>query len=166
MKRILIATLCVVLVATLTSCKKESRPEGMPDLFPCSIKIIQDSAPLADAQVSIVSNDPQIARFPCGGNTNSEGIVQLKTMGFNGAPEGSFKVVVSKIEALNQPTSYEEAQKFEEEGTEEESFDLVERQYGDSSSTPLLIEVQRSNPAPIELDVGSAVRISRADLMK
>lgn len=87
-------------------------------------------------------------------------------MGFNGAPEGSFKVVISKIEALNQPTSYEEAQKFEEEGTEEESFDLVERQYGDSSSTPLLIEVQRSNPAPIELDVGSAVRISRADLMK
>ncbi|MBQ9813272.1 MAG: hypothetical protein IJM54_08140 [Thermoguttaceae bacterium] len=166
MKKIVIATLCVLLAVASTSCKKEKRPDGMPDIYPCSLKIVQDSAPLADAQVSIVSSDPQIMRFPCGGNTDANGIVELKTMGFKGAPAGSFKVVVSKIEATNRPSSYEEAQQLQEQGAKEESFDLVDRKYADASTTPLSIEVQKSNPAPIELDVGEAVRISREDLMR
>ena len=48
----------------------------------------------------------------------------------------------------------------------EESFDLVDRKYGDVSTTPLSIEIQTSNPQPIEVDVGEAVHISREDLMR
>ena len=47
-----------------------------------------------------------------------------------------------------------------------ESFDLVDRKYGDVSTTPLSIEIQTSNPQPIEVDVGEAVHISREDLMR
>lgn len=165
MRKLLVLALCLLIVTT-ASCKQEKRPAGMPEIYPCSLKIVQDSAPLADAEVSVVSSDPQIVRFPCGGVSDQDGIVELKTMGFKGAPAGSFKVVVSKIEYLNQPKSYDEAQKFQSEGIKEESFDLVDRKFGDASTTDLQIEIQQSNSAPIEIDVGEAVRVSRADLMR
>ena len=165
MKKLLLLPLCLLLIVG-TSCKGEKRPDGMPEIYPCSIKVLQGGAPLADADVSAVSTDPQVMRFPCGGITDQDGIVKLKTMGFDGAPAGACKVVVSKIEWKNRPTNYDEAQKFNSEGVKEEGFDLVDRKYGDVSTTPLSIEIQTSNPQPIEVDVGEAVHISREDLMR
>ena len=167
MKQIMIAGALVLVTFVASSCKQEKRPDGMPELYPCSLKIIQDGKPLADAEVAVVSSDPQVARFPCGGVSNQEGVVELKTMAsFKGAPSGKFKVVVSKIEWINRATDYEEAQKNQAEGIKEESYDLVARVYADSSTTPLTIEIQQSNPNPIEIDVGEAVHISREDLMR
>ena len=160
--------LTAICLATLVaiSCKNEKRPDGMPDIYPCSLKIIQDSQPLPDAQVRIASSDPQIARFPCGGTSDQSGVVELKTMGFKGAPRGTFKVVVSKIEWKNRPSNAEEARKYESEGIKEESYDLVDRKFADASTTPLEIEIQEGVSSPIEIDVGSAVHVSREDLMR
>ena len=164
-KAFLLVAICVALTFS-TSCKREKRPDGMPDIYPCSIRVVQDGKPLADAEIAIVSSDPQIARFPCGGITDANGIAELKTMTFKGAPKGSFKVVVSKVEWINRPSCYEEAQKNQSEGIKEESYDLVDRKYGDSSTTPLKIEIQENALEPIEIDVGEAVRVSREDLMR
>ena len=166
MKKISLMAFCLFLAVAAVGCKSEKRPDGMPELYPRSLKIIQDSKPLDGAQVSIISSDPKIARFPCGGNSDANGLVELKTMGFDGAPLGAFKVVVSKIEAINRPSSYEEAQKFQNEGIKEEAYDLVERKFTDSATTPLTVEFKEADSTTIELDVGEAVRISREDLMR
>src|SRR5690606_8372893 len=84
------------LLASLIGCG-ESRPEGLPALFPASVTIEQDGKPLSDATVTLVPTDPALARWPVGGQTDATGTANLKTyMQYEGAPAGSFKVTVNK----------------------------------------------------------------------
>jgi len=154
---------CVVaIVATLFlgACKGEKRPDGLPKLYPCSVKIIQGGAPLAGADVMLVAQDPNLMRRPTGGTTDESGVAKLNTYGFAGAPEGSFKVMVVKTETEG-AVSAEDAVKNMESGTlsSEERFDLVDQQYRDQTTTPFTLEVKASGNETKEFDVGEAVRI-------
>ncbi|MDR1270918.1 MAG: carboxypeptidase-like regulatory domain-containing protein [Planctomycetaceae bacterium] len=81
---------------SLTACREETLP-GMPKRYPASLTVIQDGKPLADAQVVLINIDPN-SNWSGGGNTDKNGVVQLRTLGqFNGIPEGTYKVGVSKI---------------------------------------------------------------------
>lgn len=166
LRKLFCLTLACALVLTSVSCKKEKRPEGMPEIYPVTLKIIQGGQPLEGAEVSMTSDDPILVKFPAGGVSDKDGLAQVLTYGFKGAPAGKFKVTVAKYEVLNRPSSYEEAQKMQSEGLQEESFDLVEPEYGAKATTSLTVEVQASKSAQtFDLDVGEPVRISRADMM-
>lgn len=153
----LILTICATF---LTACKKDSRPEGLPDLYPLSVKIIQDGAPLEGASVALISGDAALMRWPSGGVTNAEGIAVINTYGFDGAPVGSFKVTVTKTVEEGGAATEEEAAQAMIEGTANNAkmVDLVDPTYKFDSKTPFSIDVQASqdNPTP-EFDVGSAV---------
>jgi hypothetical protein len=89
--------LCVFPAFLLTGCQEKTLP-GMPKRYPASITIIQDGKPLTDAQVILINIDPT-SNWSGGGNTDQNGIVRLRTLGqFDGIPEGTYKVGVSKIE--------------------------------------------------------------------
>ena len=156
------ALLLVIMVLTsFVSCKKEDRPEGLPDLYPISVKIIQDGAPLANANVTLLSSDPQLMRWPCGGCTDEQGVAKLNTYGFDGAPAGKFKVMVCKSETEGGAQTAEEAVQMMKDGvgSSEKTFDLIDPQYKNDSTTPLSLEVlaQSENPTA-EFDVGASVR--------
>ena len=70
-------------------CGGEKRPEGFPEVAECSIKILQEGAPLEGAKVNLVAQDPALMRWGCGGVTNADGVVELRTNGYPGAPVGS-----------------------------------------------------------------------------
>ncbi len=158
-KRILTLFAAFAAVLTFGACGGEKRPEGFPELYPCSVKVIQGGAPLPGATVSLVGEDPQLMRWACGGNADENGVVELSTYGFPGAPAGTFKVVVTKTERPGAPTNAEEAAKTSPEELEGlETFRLVDAIYGSHTTTPLTIEVKAGNNPEQTVDVGEAVR--------
>ena len=70
---------------------------GFPPLYPCQITITQGEQPLEGAMVRLV---PETGSFAWGitGKTDAHGTAKMSThTNYPGAPEGTFKVCVSKI---------------------------------------------------------------------
>lgn len=155
----LLGALAFACVANV-GCGDEKRPDGFPEVAECSIKILQEGAPLEGAQVNLVAQDPALMRWGCGGITNADGVVELRTNGYPGAPVGSFKVVVMKTETIGGAQTPEETQR-QMEGENfgaEETFDLIAPQYRDQTQTPLTLEVKAGKNEMQEFDVGAPVR--------
>lgn len=83
---------CLLSILLFGACKKENRPDGMPVLYPCKVKITLQDAPLEGASVNLANATP----WSGGGTTDQNGVVDIMTRGFPGAPEGEFKVLVTK----------------------------------------------------------------------
>lgn len=153
--------LSLLLLAVFFGCKQEQRPEGLPDLYPFSVRIVQDGTPLPDANVTLITDDSKLMRWPCGGNTDANGVAKLNTYGFDGAPAGKFRVTVSKSESTGGPQNSEEAVKLMQEGSavETQVFDLVDPIYKNQDQTPLTVEVSADpKGGTAEFDVGAATR--------
>ncbi len=151
-----VACACVANVG----CGGEKRPEGFPEVAECSIKILQEGAPLEGAKVNLVAQDPALMRWGCGGVTNADGVVELRTNGYPGAPVGSFKVVVLKTETVGGAQTKEDYQR-QMQGENlgpEETFDLVDRKYADQTQTPFTLEVKAGKNETQEFDVGAPIR--------
>lgn len=163
MRNFTLLAIFITVAASLAGCKKDSRPEGLPDLYPISVKVIQDGAPLEGAHVAFISSDPKLMRWPCGGATGADGIAKINTYGFDGAPEGKFAVTVSKYESEGGMTAEESAAAMKDGSApppqSESVYNLVGMNFGNSSKTPLSVEVKavELNETP-EFDVGKAER--------
>jgi len=70
----------------------------MPDLYPVTIMVTQENAPLTDALIDLVPSDGQNA-WGAGGKTDAQGVaIMFARPDFKGAPIGKYKVVVTKKE--------------------------------------------------------------------
>lgn len=133
----------------LSGCKKENRPEGLPVLYSCSVKVVHGDEPAEGVDVRLY--DPAVSRqWSVSGTTDASGVAQLRTHGqFPGAPAGTFKVVLRKSENENTGPEGRETVKI---------FSLVEKQYRDESTTPLEISVGNKGVAQT-FDIGEPVRV-------
>jgi hypothetical protein len=141
----------LLLCFAVTGCG-EHKPDGLPELVPCKIIVTQDGKPLADAAVTLVNDDTSLSRWLVGGRTNSSGVCNVRTHGkYNGAPIGSFKILVTKEESeiIKEKTADSEE--------ERKLFDLVDTKYKTVLTTDLTFEVPKSG-ASQTFDVGKAVR--------
>ncbi|MDO5552773.1 MAG: carboxypeptidase regulatory-like domain-containing protein [Planctomycetia bacterium] len=145
-----------VIAAILCTACSEKLPDGMPKLYPVSVKITQDGAPLADASVSLVPNDPNLSRWPVAANTDASGTAKLYTYGYPGCPEGSFKVTVTKTEATGGGTDGNPA--ISQSKTPTRIYWLVEKSFRTADTTPLSLEVKSGKNAESTFDVGKPAR--------
>ena len=154
-----------------TGCGGPARPAGMPKLYPASITVIQDGEPLAGALVLLSSEDPELVRWGPTGITDEQGVVVLRTDGkYNGAPLGTFKVVVEKRdrdphphpEWASLPPENPNYRRYDIMEMARKNYDLVELHYGSIVDTPLTVEItaKRKN---YTVDVGKSVRILLKD---
>ena len=152
----------------LSGCKKENRPEGMPPLHSCRITVTQDGKPLEGANVGLYAQD---AKWRSSGTTDVNGVADLVTQGqFKGAPEGSYKVTVSKEEIVSLATpeqlaaiekaKAENPKWYDAPNIKQETWQLVEKQYTDKESTTLELIVSKGRNSET-FDVGKAVRVKQ-----
>ena len=136
-------------------------PAGMPKLYPVLITVTQEGKPLADAGVSLRYADSSAGTWAIGGVTNATGIVKLHTNGFPGAPEGKFKVVLTKQDN-------EGMAEYEAAGAQGDAaaarrvkvkiWSCIKEEYNDPSKTPLAVEITASTKT-LEVDAGPVVKI-------
>ena len=147
------ATLLIAI--TIIGCSDTPRPDGLPTLYPCTITIKQDGKPLEGADILLY--DPAITdRWIVAGQTDTSGVAVLRTHGqFPGAPEGRFKVVVSKTESEGRGWSGDEPRATWEDI---KVYSFVAKEYGNRESTPLEIVIDGKKKSET-FDLGTAERI-------
>ncbi len=168
MKRALIISLLVLPLAALCGCG-EKTPSDMPKLYPTTITITQEGAPLADASVQLLKKGDLTYKWLVGGTTDATGVCVMRTMGkYNGAPEGDFQVVVYKTVKTesatrkaqpNPPEDPTEAQEWAKKVDEEEKeIDYVNLKYKSVDTTDLTVSIT-SGKNEQTLDVGAPVEV-------
>ncbi|MDO4587447.1 MAG: carboxypeptidase regulatory-like domain-containing protein [Planctomycetia bacterium] len=157
MKQKYLLTLLALFIGMMISCKGEKRPEGLPELYPFKVKILSEGKPLEGAGVALKSDDKSLQRWPCGAKTNAEGIANCFTYGFEGAPAGSFKVVVNKS-AHEGSAQAQGPVDLSASSEGKKAFHTIDPKYRDAASTPFTVEVVAGKNETIpEFDVGSEI---------
>ena len=153
MNRTLTLSIILLLVVFLLSgCGGSARPDGLPKLYPVSITVIQEEAPLEGAMVQLVAidEDSDLSRWGPTGVTDASGVAVLRTDGkYDGAPLGIFKVVVSKNERephphpewASLPHGDPNALKYDELDRRRKTISYIETQYSSIADTPLTVEI-------------------------
>ena len=161
----------VVISLLLVGCRSEPRPDGLPDLFPVSVKVEQEGQPVPGAVVSLNHRDGD-AKWSATCETGSDGIAKnFFTNGkYKGVAAGKFQVCVrkyergemKKVDLPPEPTDEYERylwrQKYEESQKRGESFDLIEAKYFDPRLSPLEIEVTAGGKNEFTVDAGKPTR--------
>lgn len=157
MKQLLTLVPCV-LILFVAGCGQKL-PDGMPPLHPTTLTFTQGGAPLADAGVTLTALEAANSQWSLGGTTDSKGVLRVQTQGFNGAPAGNYKVVVSKTETEGTAEVVEITNHDAPPPTTNntKSFYLVDKKYRSAGTTDLTLEVKAGKNAET-YDLGVAVR--------
>ncbi len=157
--RIYLALMLLTAAVLFVGCKGEPRPDGMPNLVPCTVVITQNNAPLEGASIELYSKG-ESCPWPITGKTDAEGKANLVTYGkFQGAPKGTFTVVVEKT-AIENEEEYKKA--YDENGrpTTNKKFNVlsfVDKKYKTKESSSLEIKIEGKTEQTF--DVGAPVKI-------
>ena len=136
-------------VFVTTGCGGQRLPDGMPRLYPVSVTVTQEGTPLANATVSLFPEDAALQQWAPMGTTDAAGTAELFVNGlYKGAPLGTFKVAVSKREAV--PDS-----------NPPKIRDFVEPQYG-RTDTPLNVVIV-AGQKEYAVDAGKKVNVESAN---
>jgi len=153
----LFSCLSILLIA---GCGGAERPAGMPPLHPTTLTFTQGGVPLAGASVTLSPQDAANTQWSLGGATDSKGVLNVQTQGFNGAPEGTFKIAVTKTETEGTAAATESSDlggASPAAGGGSKSFHLVEAKYRSTGTTDLVLEVTAGRNSQT-FDLGPAVR--------
>jgi hypothetical protein len=145
----------------------EKLPDGMPPLYPATLLITQAGAPLAGATATLIDTTGNQQWYP-GGLSDESGTIVLYTNGrYKGAPEGKYKVIVTKMETDPSklgPAPGENDPKYDEymdklANEKRDTYTLIDKDFGDAKSTTLEVEIKKSSSEVPKLDVGKKVKI-------
>ena len=148
------------LILFVVGCGGDKKPAGMPPLHPTTLKFTQGGVPLAGATVTLSPQDAANTQWSSGGATDSNGVLNVQTQGFNGVPEGNFKIVVTKTEIEGTSATVESSDLGgapAAAGSSSKSFHLVDKKYRSVGTTDLTLEVKPGKNTQT-FDLGSAVR--------
>ena len=159
MKQLLTLFSCV-LILSVVGCGGSKKPPGMPPLHATTLTFTQGGTPLAGATVTLSPQDDANAQWSFGGATDNNGVLNAQTQGFDGLPEGSFKIAVTKTETEGTPAAVESSDLGGGSPAASggvKSFYLVDKKYRSTGTTDLILEVKPGKNAQT-FDLGSAVR--------
>ena len=131
----------------------QPRPDGLPNLYPVTLKFEQEGTPCAEAIVSLMpeSDDP----WAVGGITDTGGNVVLQTHGrYSGVPAGKYTITVTKTETEltgPPPKDIGEAQACT-------TYNLIDPVYSVPSSSTLALEVVAGENSFPPFSLGKKVR--------
>jgi len=135
----------LVALVVFSGCRTELKPDGLPPLYPASITVTSEGAPVAGVFVNLVPEDP-VERWTAAGTTGQNGVVTLRTYArYPGSPAGKFKVVLTKTEV---------------DGAN--MYQLINNKYTEHATSELEFEVVPKGKNSATFDIGKLVR----DLIK
>lgn len=149
----------ILLSCVLTSCSRgPQRPDGMPNLYPVKITILQENRNLEGASVILLRQDGP-TKWVAGGRTDINGSCDIRTQSFfRGAPAGIYKVMISKEleEGGDDPNNAAP----DPSGTRKpgDFFDLVDLKFKSDRTTDLEAVVKEKKNS-FTFDVGKPIKM-------
>ncbi len=142
MKRFIGVCASLFLTVALVGCGPSGpkKPEGLPELFPCSVTLTNGGAPVDGAIVTLCPVDASNA-WSSTGVTDQNGVAEIMTYGdFPGAPVGQYKVTAMKSDVVveDNPMGIDAPNN----GVYEASDVGVDKKYNYEANTPLELEVK------------------------
>lgn len=166
MKKFFATTCFFAFLLFFQGCGGPPKPDGLPDLYPCSITVTQENQPLAGALITLVPKTGGSLNWAVDGTTNANGVAEIKTAAnFKGAPAGDYIVRISKTElspsavsetAPSDPVEYDKWVRAKSSEVRIATR-MVKEEFDDVKKTPHSITVaQGKNEATF--DVGEAIQ--------
>jgi len=152
----LLAGVCSALA--LVGCGGKPKPDGMPELIPAIVVVTQNGAPLGDAALTLTSADGS-CKWAVGGRTDAQGRATLYTQGdYKGAPEGTFKVGVSKFEIkVKEGAVDEEGNPFQPSPEQAKNPKLLDARFAESKSL-VPSDCENAQTSPLEVTIAKGAK--------
>ena len=112
------------------------RPAGMPELYPCTITLTEGDKPATGVSIQLVSKGAP-CEWMVGAQTDANGVAAIMTYGqYNGAPEGTFAVVLDKTvtEGVDQNADVQKKPV--------KIYTMVDPKYKNAETSPLEIKIE------------------------
>jgi hypothetical protein len=150
----------------LVGCGPAKYPSDWPKTYPCTITVTKGGQPLEDVMVLLARTEKH-GSWAVSGKTDASGVAEIETSWTHavskGAPEGTFKVTLSKTETPPPPSksdaeleamSYDERAAFlEAEAEKIRNASAFPASISDPATTQVRIEVKPGTPAEFTIDV-------------
>ena len=154
MKSERIVFLSLLLGLVMSGCSQKL-PEGMPKLYPCTVTFVQGAEPLQDATIDLLLQEGD-TKWNISATTDEEGRAVFMTHGrYKGAPEGKYKVVITKRE-----TGGKTAKGFTR------VYSLIDKKYTNPATTTLEVEVKEKMDDDTKIDLGAPVKKYEVDRLE
>ena len=140
---VLLSCLCFI-----SACRKTDYPDGFPKIRPIQIKVVENGTPMEGVQVVVSYNDRNLAKWRTSGFSGADGVVNLATRGFPGAPEGDAVLLLEKREP---PVKQDADVKYIAGNTDNQLDD----RYSDPEETPFKASIPKKQNGPIVVDLGT-----------
>jgi hypothetical protein len=164
--KLIVHKIVVLLLLFLFGCSCNHtplKPEGFPQLYPCTVIVEQESKPISGVQVSMRSTDPSVT-WSVGGTTDTNGTLKVLTHGVHlGAPAGEYKILLIKQKENEYPNStrIESTTPISSEKniSQEELGDCldIDQKYSDVTTTPFTITVKKTRKNSIKCNVDTLI---------
>lgn len=157
MRRFVICILSVCLIAFVTGCKDKSRPADLPPLTNCIVSVTQNDKPLEGAVVNLVGDKKgPNSKYQASGVTDAQGKANMKTYGYEGVPEGQYKVCIWKdVTEGGKEVQNADGEKTIQGAVEYRTVDL---QYFSEDKTPLKIDITSGKMPETNFNVGKSIK--------
>lgn len=138
--------LLLLFCSGVTGCNRLERPNGLPELYPCSIAVTFGGQTIEDVNIQLIPEN-RADKWQAGGKTDSKGVAVLATaVGFNGVPEGRYLVAFTKTEQRDGYTVAEMTPK-----------SLIPLKYAPANSTEIIEIKPKKNVFSFALDDGEEI---------
>jgi len=150
-------SLSLVLVSVLFSGCADKKPSGFPEVYPCTIKILKDGAPLNKVSIVLDATTPAFHNIGYSGETNSQGTAVIETRypdyHTKGVPAGEYRVLLKKREVIEGEKTLEELRRMNSEELEVYTAEIERKRrthvptippkFWEFETSPLRITVER-----------------------
>ena len=148
-----------LLIGSVVGCAPSDIPEGMPELHPVTLTIVQSGTPLEGATIQLVPQDSANSRWACGGTSDATGKVVVQTLGkFPGAPVGSYKATIYKTLVEDMTPGVEDSPSSTKVF---ETFLLVDPKFQSAETSTIEVTVASGENNPPPIDLGAPVKIKQ-----
>lgn len=153
------ATSFGLFIGSVVGCAPSDMPEGMPELHPVTLTIVQSGTPLEGATVQLVPQDSANSRWACGGTSDAMGKVIVQTLGkFPGAPIGTYKATVYKTLVEDMTPGVEDSPSSTKVF---ETFLLVDPKFQSAETTTIEVTVASGDNSPPPIDLGAPMKLKQ-----
>ncbi|MGI5831479.1 MAG: hypothetical protein ACOX6D_02965 [Thermoguttaceae bacterium] len=146
-KRIVSCVILLLCFCFVSACRRSDYPEGFPKIYPIQLVVVEDGSPIEGVQVVVNYTDQSLRKWRTSGFSGADGVVNLSTRGFDGAPEGESVLLVEKKDP---PIKQTEDGQFVAGNTENQ----LDPRFSDPETSPFSVKITKKQKGKTVIDLG------------